>query len=206
MRRSGVRIPSAPQNEEGPDTFFVRSFIVLWMCMGGFGRRSEARARTAPLSSTRRKPRLTSGNAESQAGFFLCHSDPASLRVPAPMPLSVPLGQPGSQSHRAAAGGRHPQHRIRKACGGPAATKENTATSAVVAHHPSLQCGHGPRSGCLPGSCQLQRGTTSARRSEPMVSWRRDARTGEAVRGAGVGPTALAGAVSVWPPWDESER
>ncbi|GGM96713.1 hypothetical protein GCM10009721_24310 [Terrabacter tumescens] len=41
MRRSGVRIPSAPQHEEGPDTLFVRSFFMFWVKARGFGRSPE---------------------------------------------------------------------------------------------------------------------------------------------------------------------
>ena len=206
MRRSGVRIPSAPQNEEGPDTFFVRSFIVLWMCMGGFGRRSEARARTAPLSSTRRKPRLTSGNAESQAGFFLGHSDPASLRVPAPTPLSVPLG-PSLD---------------RKATGLPLVegTRNIGSGRPVVVRPPRART---PRRRpwsliTLPSSVGMGRGqdvcpapaNSSVGQRPPggQSRWfRGDGTPGRGRRYAGrCGTNGSGRAVSVWPPWDESER
>lgn len=49
-------------------------------------RRGTAEARGSnPLSSTRRGPRPTSGNADSRSGFFRCHSDQPPLRCAQPL-------------------------------------------------------------------------------------------------------------------------
>src|SRR5689334_14093113 len=56
-RGSGVRIPSAPQRQEGPDMIFVRSFLPFWDLARGFGRTTErsegGRLPSAPHSGTR---------------------------------------------------------------------------------------------------------------------------------------------------------
>ena len=99
MRRSGVRIPSAPQKENGPDTLFVRSIFVLSMYGGGFGRRSEERATRLPSAPQRRE------GPTRFSWVLLCVPRPSSRAPGVPPSVETLQSGPGRPGCRGGAGG-----------------------------------------------------------------------------------------------------